>query len=342
MKSKLKNFVKFILFLSLSLLIFWYVFKNQDIDSLMREIKNTNFTWVWLSLLIGLISHVSRAMRWNILIEPLGYKPKLRNTFSAVMIMYMSNYAIPRIGEVTRVSIMKKYEKIPFTELFGTVVVERAVDMLLLAICFLLVIFTQAPVLVQFIENNPESLHNINLLFENKWFLIGLGLLGLAVLFSAWKLRHKISHLGTYKKIKELILNFWTGIKTITQLERKWEFIFHSVFIYVLYFLMLYVVFFAFEATTHLSLLAGLTVFVMAGLGMVIPVPGGIGAWHWLVTRTLFVYGVSIEPNGNAFALVSHTSTSLLLIGVGFIALVLLPILNKKYKPKTKVKPVVI
>ena len=97
---------------------------------------------------------------------------------------------------------------------------------------------------------------------------------------------------------------------------------------------MIYVAFFAFESTKELGLLTGLTVFVMAGLGMVIPVPGGIGAWHWLVTRTLFVYGITIVPNGNAFALVVHTTSSIMLISVGFIALIFLPLYNKKKELK--------
>jgi len=330
MKNKILNIIKFIGFFSLSLLILWYVFKNQEIDSLINEIKNTNFLWIWVSLFLGLLSHISRAIRWNILIEPLGYKPRLVNTFSAVMIMYLSNFALPRFGEVTRVGIMKKYEKIPFSELLGTVVVERAVDMVLLILCFLIVLLTQTGVLLQFAQNNPETLHNLNLLFDQKWFLTFL--MGISILFIILfiKFKHKISHLKLYIKIEELFFKFWTGIKTITKLERKWEFIFHSIFIYIMYFLMLYVVFFAFEATSHLNLLAGLTIFAMAGLGMVIPVPGGIGAWHWLVTRTLFVYGVTIEPSGNAFALVAHTSTSLLLIIIGFFSLILLPIINKK------------
>lgn len=329
MKDKIINVLKFSAFFLLSAVIFWYVFKNQEFDSLMLEIEQTNLFWIWVSLFLGILSHFSRAIRWNILIEPLGYKPKILNTFSAVMVMYLANFAFPRLGEVTRVGIMKKYEKIPFTQLFGTVFVERAVDMIFLIVLFIVVLLTQSSVLVQFVENNPSVLNNLTSFLDSKWFIIGFGIV-FSVLFGAFFfLRHKIAHLSIYQKIKELVLKFWDGIKTISQLKRMWEFIFHSIFIYAMYFVMIYVAFFAFETTKELGLLTGLTVFVMAGLGMVIPVPGGIGAWHWLVTRTLFIYGVTIEPNGNAFALVVHTSSSLMLIVVGFIGLIFLPIYNK-------------
>jgi len=329
MNKKILNILKFMVFFGLSLLIFWYVFKNQEIDSLKAEISKTNFAWIGLSLLLGILSHVSRAMRWNILIEPLGYKPKLLNTFSAVMVMYLANYALPRLGEVSRVGVMKKYEKIPFSELFGTVVMERAVDMLLLLICLFIVVVTQTSVLLQFIENNPGSLSKIMMLIDNKWTIAALGIVFLSMIFAFVKLQHKLEHIKLYIKIKEFVLKFWSGLKTISQLKRKWEFIFHSLFIYLIYFLMLYIAFFAFDFTSHLTPLTGLTVFVMAGLGMVVPVQGGIGAWHWLVTRTLFIFGVAIEPNGNAFALVVHTSSSLMLITIGFLALIFLPIYNK-------------
>jgi uncharacterized protein (TIRG00374 family) len=330
MNKNILNAIKFLVFLGLSLLIFWYVFKNQDIDSLKHEISKTNFSWIWFSLFLGLLSHISRAMRWNILIEPLGYKPKLLNTFSAVMVMYLANYALPRFGEVARAGVMKKYEKISFSELFGTVIIERAVDFLLLFICFIIVLFTQSGVLMQFVENNPGALANVYKIMDNKWIIALFGIGFLLFMYFLYRLRHKVAHFTIYIKMRELLLSFWAGMKTITQLKRKWEFIFHSVFIYVMYFLMLYVCFFAFNDTSHFGLLTGLTVFVMAGLGMVVPVQGGIGAWHWLVTRTLFVYGITIEPVGNAFALVVHTSNSLLLIVLGFMALVFLPIYNKK------------
>jgi len=236
MNKKILNILKFLAFFGLSLLIFWYVFKNQEIDSLKAEISKTNFAWIWLSLFLGILSHISRAMRWNILIEPLGYKPKLLNTFSAVMVMYLANYALPRLGEVSRVGVMKKYEKIPFSELFGTVVMERAVDMLLLLICLLIVMVTQTTVLLQFIENNPNSLSKIMMLIDNKWTIIAIGLLFLAMVFAFVKLQHKIAHIKLYIKIKEFVLKFWSGLKTISQLKRKWEFIFHSIFIYFIYF----------------------------------------------------------------------------------------------------------
>ncbi|OQX97231.1 MAG: hypothetical protein B6I20_13070, partial [Bacteroidetes bacterium 4572_117] len=111
---------------------------------------------------------------------------------------------------------------------------------------------------------------------------------------------------------------------------KKWEFIFHSVFIWVMYFLMIYVTFWSFKFTEHLSLMTGLTIFVMASFGMVVPSPGGIGTWHFMAIETLVIYGIERTPDANAFAFAAHGAMTLFLIAVGVISFALLPVINNE------------
>jgi len=331
MKEKILKTLKFVVFLGIGVLLFWLVYKDQPISEIITALKNANYFWIIISLIISLSSHVSRALRWNILIESLGYKPRKLNTFFAVMIMYLANTAIPRSGEITRCGVVKRYEDIPFTKLLGTVVIERAVDFLMLFILIAIVLMTQFNVFIEFAKNNPGMGEKFALIWKLQNLII---LLVVAIVFLSIILvsRKKIMSTKLYLKFKELFVNFFEGIKTVKNLEKKWQFIAHSIFIWTIYFVTIYITFFSFEFTRHLSLLTGLTIFVMASIGFVAPSPGGIGTWHFMVIETLVIYGVAKTPDANAYAFAVHGSTTLFIVIMGLISLLLIPILNKKNK----------
>lgn len=245
------------------------------------------------------------------------------------MIMYLSNTAIPRSGEIARCGVMKRYENIPFSKLLGTVVVERVIDFIMLFILLFIVLITQFSVILSFIENNPDVGDKFDFLSKTSNLLI-MGAFTFLFFLAILLLRKKMKNTIFYFKAKELMKNFWEGIKTIKNLEKKWLFIAHSFFIWIMYFLMIYVTFWSFEFTSHLSLLTGLTIFVMASFGMVAPSPGGIGTWHFMVIETLVIYGVERTPDASAFAFAAHGTMTLLIIVVGLISLLLIPIYNKK------------
>jgi uncharacterized protein (TIRG00374 family) len=330
-KEKLFTILRFLVFLSIGLLLFWLVYKDQPMDEIVEALKEANYFWIGIALIISLFSHLSRALRWNILINSLNYKPKTINTFFAVMIMYLSNTAIPRSGEIARCGIIKRYEGVPFSKLLGTVVVERAIDFLMLFILLAIVLITQFPVIIQFIENNPTVGDKFAFLGKTTNLII-IGAFSLMFIAALFLLRNKMKNTIFYLKIKELTKNFWEGIKTVRSLERKWLFIAHSLFIWIMYFLMIYVAFWSFEFTEHLSLLTGLTIFVMASFGMVAPSPGGIGTWHFMVIEALVIYGIDRTPDANAFAFAAHGTMTLMLVIVGLISLALIPVVNKKRK----------
>ena len=302
------------------------VYKDQDFKRIKSILTNdVNYFWIVVSLFIGLLSHISRTIRWNLLIEPLGRKPRILNTFLAVMVGYLMNLALPRMGEISRCGVIARYEKISFTKLVGTVVTERLIDVLMLLILLVIVVLTQFGQVLEFLNNNPEVNEKLQKVFFSP-ILIGGLVFFLAVL---WISRHKIRESSLTKKVMGFVGQFVEGFRSIGKMKKKGSFIFHSVFIWVLYYLMTYLIFFSFGFTSHLGPLAGLTVFVLGSFGMVAPVQGGIGAWHFMVIEGLALYGVD-RADGKIFALLAHGSTTVMLIVLGLIGLLALPFVNER------------
>lgn len=235
------------------------------------------------------------------------------------------NLALPRMGEISRCGVLSRYEKISFTKLVGTVVAERIIDVLMLLLLTLLVIITQFGEVLRFLYKNPEIENKIVSLVQSP-ILYG-AIIMVIILFYVYRKNLKRSIF--FKKIEGTVNNFKEGLNSIKKIKRKWAFILHSVFIWLMYYLMLYVVFFAFDFTKALSPLAGLTTFVLASFGMVAPVQGGIGAWHFMVKEALSLYGVANE-NGVIFALLDHTAMTAMLIFLGLGSLLILPFINRK------------
>lgn len=287
--------------------------------------NDVNYFWVWVSLIIGIFSHISRAMRWNLLIEPLGSKPGLLNTFLAVMTGYLMNLVIPRMGEISRCGVLSKYEKISFPRLIGTVVTERVIDVLMLLFMTILALIAQSGYILSFIRQNPDMKEKATGLFSSPLLIGGLLLLLLIII----TLRKKILNTRLYRQIGNILQHLKEGIISFRYVKKKGAMIFHSFFIWIMYYLMLYTAFFAFDFTQGLSPLAGLTTFVMGSFGMLAPVQGGLGTWHFMTKESLALYGVSNE-NGIIFAFVAHTTMNLLLIVLGLLSLMALPLVNRE------------
>jgi hypothetical protein len=328
MKKNILNSLKFLVFLSAGLFLFWLIYKDQDVDVLMENIEHINYTWIFLSLLAGALSHVVRAVRWQMLVRPFGYKPSFLNSFFGVMSTYFANLAVPRLGEVTRPTILKKYEKIPFSTSFGTIVLERVIDILILLILSVILVLTQTHIFVDFINNNPdiadqlEKLKNSTLLYV----IIGGLFLGFVSLIVLWK---RIKNLGIYKKFENIIEQFLDGMRSVRELKNKSLFIGYTLLIWLLYFCLTYLPVFAFSSTENITILGGLAFFVIGSYGMVAPVQGGIGAWHFMVAGTLVVLGIN-DQDARVFALIVHAAQTIMIVILGFISTVLLPVVNRK------------
>jgi len=327
--------LKFLAFFALGALIFWLIYKDQDIERIKSVLKNdVNYFWVIVSLLVGLLSHVSRTLRWGLMIEPIGHKPRFINTFLAVMVGYLMNLAFPRMGEISRCGVLSRYEKISFTKLVGTVVAERLVDMISLLILLAVVLFAQFGKMLDFLKQNPEIQEKLSSAFTSPYLIIGV----IVLVIVAIVFRNAFKHTAVFKKFMGIVQNFKEGFISIRSIERKAWFYFHSVFIWVMYYIMLYVIFFSFDFTSELNPIAGLTTFVMASFGMVAPVQGGIGAWHFMAKEALSLYGVANE-NGIIFAFVAHSSMTGMIIIIGLLSVLALPFINgRKNVAKDKTK----
>ena len=323
-KENIKTALKVIFSLGLGILIFWYVYKDWDVDTLMDNLRGVRIIWIIIPLFIALLSHFLRAVRWKMLIDPLGKEVNLWNVYGAVMAGYCINYAVPRAGEIARCGLVKKYEGVSFTELLGTLIVDRSVDIIVEGFVILLTIALQYSEIMQLAEQYHLIEGAVGLLSNPITWIIIVSLIALPLLF-----RKAIKNTKIYAKIKEMLSNVVNGLKSVLKLEHKGLFILYSILIFVCYYFMFYLCFFAFDYTENLSMLCGLTAFVMGSLGIIAPVQGGLGAWHVLVIGTLVTYGV-YEDQAGSFALMVHGSQTLMLISVGILAMALMFYFNKK------------
>ncbi|MEN9444853.1 MAG: hypothetical protein RIS47_1743 [Bacteroidota bacterium] len=321
-------------FATLGAILFWYVYKEQNFNTIWNQMHNLNWWWVVLGMTISIFSHISRAVRWQILIHQLGYKPRLANTIFAVFIMYISNLAIPRMGEVARCGVLKRYEKVPFTQLLGTVFLERMVDMLVLLFLTAIVLVTQFSTFVTFLDMNPAIRQRLTSFLNGHGLLIsGIGIFTLLVV-AYYALKNKYLPWGLSDRIDNIASNFGHGLQTILKMPHKFWFFAHTIIIWVLYYSMLYVGFFAFDFSSNLSMNVALVMFVFGSYGMVAPIQGGIGAWHFMVIQTLLMYQIS-PANAAAFAFVVHAAMTFILLILGVLAIIAIPIYNRRTSPQT-------
>ena len=338
LRSQFLTLIKFVFFLGLGILIIWLSIRNLTLaekDEIIHSFRIANYNWVFLAILLGILSHVIRSLRWRIFFEPMGYHPSFKNTFYAIMVGYFANMAFPRLGEVTRCGILAKYEKIPFNKSFGTVVTERALDLIIFFLLFLLTIFTQIGTLRDYLNNHvyPELQGKFIHPFSNSLFLFGIAGFFALVILLFLLFRKKIKNSKFYHKIGLLIHGFWEGFKSLSQIRKPVLFVFYSLAIWFLYFLMIYTCFFCFALKPTLSPGAGLSSLVLGTIGIMIT-PGGIGLYPAIIQETLLLYGLS-RVTGLALGWIAWTAQTVMIFIVGGLSLILLTF-NHRYKPKGK------
>jgi glycosyltransferase 2 family protein len=313
----LKKTLSYTLFLGVGAFFIYLAFREFKIDEVKDAIANANLWWPLLAMVAGIVSCISRAMRWQIIAEPLGYKTQLSTTFYGIMVGYMVNFAIPRGGEVARAAIVSRTEKIPMPTMIGTIVAERLVDLLCMGIVLILAVFLQLDTLQKFLDVLPKN--------ENEagggLSLIQIGLIGMAVVGVLFIIfRKKIQKLSLYKKVVDLIKSFVEGIRGLLKIKKPIQFIIHSIIIWIMYYLMVYVCFFSLEGTSHLGPEAGLTVLVLSTVAILLPAPGGTGPFHYFVPFGLLLYGIPRETIGGAYAIIAHASQMVMFIGIGALS----------------------
>lgn len=334
MKANLFSALKIILFFVIGVFLFWLAFRGQDVSKIISKLENANYYWALFSVFFGLLSNISRSVRWNMLIEPAGYKVRLINTFSAVTIGYFANLAVPRLGEVSRCAVLNRYEKVPVSNLFGTVVVERITDVLTMLALLVITVVLQFGLLSDFALKNfiqPVTGKISSLAEKGAVFYIIAFVSITATGFAVYFMYKKVKTTSFYQRFSKLIAGFGEGLRAIGKLKNPVMFLVHTVLIWLMYTLSTYFCFYGLDFTSHLGLLTALTVMSFGALGFVVPVQGGIGAYHFVVTQTLMVYGLSYEE-GLTFATFAHATQTLSIIIAGILLFFLLPLFNRKVR----------
>ncbi len=269
-----------------------------------------------------------RALRWRLLLESANHKPPIKTTIYAVIMAYFANMAIPRIGEVTRCATLKKTNHIPLDISFGTVITERIIDFLTLLLVIFTVLFLDFSFFSSFFQENVLDAISQKISSSSLYLYLFL-LLTIATLSLLWIFKDKLQNFVLFKKTKSFIKGMINGLFSVLKLKKKWLFLLYTVLIWTCYVLMTYVVFFAIESTSQLTLIDSLFVMSIGGLGMSAPVQNGFGAFHWIVSRGLMLYGIS-QADGLLYATLCHESQALMILLLGPLVMFLIFMYTKK------------
>ena len=326
MKKILINTLKFGLPLALGVFLIWLSFRKlteEDIESIKLSFKNADYFWIWISIIIAVLSHVSRAYRWRYTLEPLGYHPKFLNSFMAVMIGYLVNLGVPRMGEISRAAILTKYEGVPFNKGFGTIIAERVADMIFLLTFIFLVVVIQLSTLQDYLIKTFENFNSVNTAIVLS-ILAGLGILFLKFI--------QRSEIPFFIKIRELIQGMMEGVKAILKMKESAKFIAHTFLIWFLYVLMFYVGMKAIPELNNVPFGGVLSAFVIGGISIAVT-NGGIGAYPYGIMQILLLYGVG-AVYGLAFGWIIWTAQTIMMVVLGGLSFIFIPIYNKQVDAK--------
>ena len=303
---------------------------------LWQELSKARYEFVFLSLLFAFFAYFFRAYRWKLLIEPLNHRPSLTRIFFSLMTGYLANFAFPRIGEVTRCAVLNRTDKIPVDSLIGTVIIERTIDLIVLLFLLLFLFIFKLQSFGKFIYQ--QIFKPLSRLILDKvptslafWLFIIAFFIVLIVLL--YYFRRQLRKTYVFKQMRSLLKGIVAGIATVARLKSRTAFVIHTLLIWIFYYLMTYILVFSIPATSGLNLMDGLFILVIGGLGMSLPVQGGIGAFHWITSMGLTLYGISRE-DGLVFATLAHESQSVFAIALGLISITGIFIFTRRLKRK--------
>lgn len=295
-------------------------------DKLLNDFSLVHPGWLLAVVAAFTLSNLFRALRWNMLLEPLGYQPRTYNSFLTILLGYFANLGLPRMGEVVRAGSLARYERIPVEKVMGTLFVDRLMDFLCLGLVVSLAFLLQGGVLMSFLQRGGQSGGGSGMLL---WLALA-GLTGLALL---WLMRHWLMKMTFVQKIAGVLSGFREGLRSVFRLERPALFIAYSLGIWLMFYLQCYWNLKAFVPTEQLNMAAALMVFVFGTLGFVIPSPGGMGTYHALCIAGLGLYSIG-GSDAFSYANISFFTIQIFynIIG-GVLALLLLPALNRRSNP---------
>jgi uncharacterized protein (TIRG00374 family) len=328
MGRKILSILKYVFFLGVGFFLVWWQFDKMTALQKSQFGESLHYANYWLLIpiiILALMSHISRAVRWKILMEPMGYKPSTAKTFYAVMIGYLVNTFLPRVGEVLKCTLLNRYEKIPTNKLIGTILVERAFDLVCYIILIVITILVQIHHVSAFVKKKfSQAEGNSHAIPVWAKLLFAAALIFIIIRFFKWLFR-KFPHHPHIISIKGFHIGLKEGFNTIAKLKNRGWFVFHTIFIWSMYLLQIFIGFSALSATSHLGIIEACSVLSLATLGMIVS-PGGIGAFPLAVQEVLLIYNVDNVSFG---WIIWGVSTAIIIVG-GMVSFFLLTYTNKK------------
>lgn len=332
----MKSALRYIISLGLAGGLIWFVFKDIDLADMLSRFAQADWRWIALSCFLLLCAHVTRAWRWGMLMEPLGYKPGLLNSSISVLTGYFANYIVPRMGEVTRCGTLYRLEKIPVNLSFGTVVAERIFDVIILlgliGLNFILEFDRLSSFFTDIFQSKIQSNGSAGSGPSTLLIVAGVVFLGLIVaaivILRSDAIKNKLLQNPIVQKIAGFLKGMLEGLLSVRKLKNPGMFFLSTAIIWICYYLVSYVLFFCIPETSQLGLLAGLTLLVVGSIGMTAPTQGGIGAYHLLVGSVMVLYGLT-QKDGITLATFIHGTQMLFMLVVGALAFLYVLIQNK-------------
>lgn len=310
-----KKLLRIAIPLLLAVFFGWYTFTNIPVNDILPYFKTANYWWIALGVSCGILSHLSRAYRWQYQLEPLNYSVRLPNSIMAIFITYLANLGIPRSGEVLRAAVLTNYEGVPFEKGFGTIVGERVADFIILMLIVGVTLVLQFDFIYSILE---KSFQPVKILMAG---ILGLVFLILLILF----LRKSQSKIAL--KVKLFVKGLMEGVLSIFKMKHKWAYIFHTLFIWTMYVLMFYITTFAVEDLNGISVGAVLIAFI-AGSFTIAATNGGIFVFPLAVAGAFSLFGIPENPS-IAFGWIMWSSQTLMVLIFGSLSFLFLPIYNR-------------
>lgn len=328
MKKRALRFFQYFFFLGGGLFLVWWQLRSMqpaETEEFVHALTQSQFRFIIPVAIMSLLSHISRAMRWKLLMEPLGYKPSLLNAFGVTMVGYLANSAVPRLGEILKCTLLAKYEKLKVDKLVGTIIVERSFDLICFLFFIIATLFLQFDNVSSFFEENIHVSTGTMPIWVKPVIWIIILTLSFFIIRKIFQRYYKIK---IVKKISAFAGGVAAGFASIRQLKSRKKFLAHTFFIWTMYLGQIYVGFKGMSGTQYLGLDAAISVLTLASLSMIVT-PGGIGSFPIFVMETLLLYNIH-APLGKAFGwLMWGVSTSFIIV-FGILCLLILPYYNKK------------
>ena len=324
MKKIFNNIIKSLLPLLLGVVILYWIYAEFDFSQVGVALKEMDLFWFVLSLFFGVFSHVLRGWRWQLALAPMGYYPRRGNCVYSIFIAYAANLLLPRVGEVSRCVVLDRYDSVPFAQSLGTVVTERLIDTVMVLLITATAVLLQWNVFYAFVTRAGGGV----LGFDAVSAMGGPAVFAISIVAVAVLLFLLLRKMSLWAKIRSFFNHFVEGMCSIARMKHAWLFVLETVGIWFCYFMQFYLCFFCFPFSAGLSLAAGLLLFVAGSVAVVVPTPNGAGPWHFAVLSIMVIYGLS-TTDASLFALIVHSSQTLLVALLGVLALVMLPLTNR-------------